>query len=129
MKQQMLLAILVFIGGGTGAVCRYTIGWMLAPWAFRFPFATFLSNILACLVLGVLTGYQMQGALPERHRLLLATGFCGGFSTFSTFTAETWQQWQSGQPVLFGLNIFFNFTFCWIFFLLGLKIAQAAVRY
>ena len=114
MKQQALLAVLVFIGGGTGAVCRYAIGLMLTPWAFRFPYATFFSNILACLVLGVLTNYQLHGILPERNRLLLATGFCGGFSTFSTFTAETWQQWQNGQFVMLTVNIILNMTACWI---------------
>jgi CrcB protein len=124
MNHPIFTFLLVFSGGGTGAVCRYSLGLLLQPWASRFPFATFVSNILACLVLGMIVGFHTQGILHDRYRLLLATGFCGGFSTFSSFTAETWEQWQNGQFTILALNIVLNLAVCWIFFVLGLKLTH-----
>ncbi len=114
---------LVFIGGGAGSVARFGIGFLVAGWQTRFPLATFLSNILACLALGMLAGFHLSGNLTDNRRLLLATGFCGGFSTFSTFTAETWQLFQNRQYNFVFFNVLSNFVVCWICFFLGLKIA------
>ena len=89
MKQVLLIGL----GGCIGSVARYTLGgWVLHHHAedWRFPAGTFVVNVLGCLVAGILAG------LVERHnlfspdtRLLLFTGFLGGFTTFSAFGVET----------------------------------------
>jgi fluoride exporter len=116
-------ALLVFVGGGLGSLCRWGLGLTLQPLQLRFPWATLAANGLACLVLGAVLGLQWGGHLPEQRRLLLATGFCGGFSTFSTFTAESWQLLQSGQPFAAFANVVGNLAVCSACLLLGLKIA------
>jgi len=116
--------LLVFLGGGLGSICRYAIGLWMLPWQGRFPWATLAANGLACLVLGALLGWHLSGSLPERQKLLLATGFCGGFSTFSTFTAETWQLFQNGQPASALLNTVVNLAMCLLCLLLGLYFAR-----
>lgn len=116
--------LLVFLGGGLGSICRYAIGLWMQPWQGRFPWATLAANGLACLVLGALLGWHLSGSLPERQKLLLATGFCGGFSTFSTFTAETWQLFQNGQPASALLNTVVNLAMCLLCLLLGLYFAR-----
>lgn len=90
----MLSWLLVFLGGGAGAVARYGAGtaWLrLAgpqhPWA-----ATLLINTAGGLLMGVLIAVlALRGgaASGERWRLLLGVGALGGFTTFSTFSLET----------------------------------------
>jgi CrcB protein len=80
--------LLVFVGGGAGAVLRYWVNTRLADydWAKQFPWATFGINVVGSFVLGVLVV-----ACHNRPgwRALLGVGVCGGFTTFSTFSVET----------------------------------------
>lgn len=121
--QQLLNFLLVFVGGGLGSVARFGIALAMAStWVGRFPLATFLANALACLILGFLMQGQSAGWLSESQKLLLATGFCGGFSTFSTFSAETWRLWEAGNWGLFSFYVFISLVACWLCFLIGFKI-------
>jgi fluoride exporter len=113
---------LVFIGGGLGSMVRYFIGLNLVFFQQKFPLATLVSNGLACLVLGFLLGLQMDGSLSDNKKLLLATGFCGGFSTFSTFTAETWQIAQTGNIFHAFLNVFVSLALCFLCFMVGMRL-------
>lgn len=76
----------VFIGGGLGSLCRYGLGSALPMEVF--PWGTLVANALACAVLGAVLGTNEEQAWAVEWRLLLGTGFCGGFSTFSTFVSE-----------------------------------------
>ena len=116
--------LMVFIGGGLGSMCRYGVWLLLRPWQVKFPWATLLANGLACIVLGILLGWQAQAVLSDQRRLLLVTGFCGGFSTYSTFTAETWGLWENGQPALALSNVFINLFVCVICLLIGFKLGH-----
>lgn len=111
---------LVFLGGGLGSIARYSLYLLLRPWQQQFPWATLAANGLACLVLGFALGHTDWS---EQRRLLIATGFCGGFSTFSTFTAENWGLWQAGQHGAFVGNVFGSLALCLLCLLLGLKLA------
>ncbi len=113
---------LVFLGGGAGSICRYALWLAIRPWQDKFPWATFAANAAACLVLGALLGLQSHGLLSDQRRLLLVTGFCGGFSTYSTFTAETWGLWESGHAGAVLANVFLQLAVCVTCLLLGLKI-------
>ncbi|HXT36808.1 MAG TPA: fluoride efflux transporter CrcB [Chloroflexota bacterium] len=79
-----------FLGGGTGAACRYGIGRLVgARYGGEFPLGTFLINVTGCFALGLLASLLARShqdvALPTA---LLATGFLGGYTTFSTFALE-----------------------------------------
>ncbi|MGH3658129.1 MAG: fluoride efflux transporter FluC [Micromonosporaceae bacterium] len=81
-------AVLVTLGGAIGAPLRYltdqTLAVRLGP---GFPWGTLLVNVVASLVLGVLTGAAT--ALPGWVSPLVGTGLAGALSTYSTFGYET----------------------------------------
>ena len=81
--------LLVGIGGGLGSIFRYLTSQLTAKYYVgTFPLATFITNILGCLVIGILIGYFSHNNSDSNLKLLFITGFCGGYTTFSTFAAE-----------------------------------------
>ena len=116
--------LLVFIGGGLGSICRYGISHMLSNQNWNFPLATFLANVLSCIVLGWMVGLSLKQGVGIEGKFLIMTGFCGGFSTFSTFTNETFQLMQSGQYWTAFLNVSLSLIVCLIFIFLGIKAAS-----
>ena len=90
--------LLVFLGGGFGSVLRYTIGKYLNNAETGIPYGTFATNIIGSLLIGLILGFAAKNnALTQNHTLLLATGFCGGFTTFSTFAYENHVFLRSGD--------------------------------
>jgi len=86
--------IAVFVGSGIGGICR----WFIAQWMNgQYPFGTLLVNVIGCFLLGWLT----KLAPGDTHlKLLLMTGFCGGFTTFSTFVNENVLMMRGSQFLL-----------------------------
>ena len=102
---------LVFIGGGFGSVLRFLIGKWLNNSESGFPYGTFLANILGSLLIGIILGYAAKSdSLNQNQTLLLATGFCGGFTTFSTFAYENHLFLKSGDFTSFALYTIASFT-------------------
>ena len=101
--------LLVFAGGGLGSVTRFLIGKLYKNWQPHFPFATLTANFLSCMIFGaiVMLGVNKMN-LNYSLKLLLITGFCGGFSTYSAFTFETVELFKHGQQGLAFSNIVLN---------------------
>ncbi|WP_338792537.1 fluoride efflux transporter CrcB [Bernardetia sp. Wsw4-3y2] len=83
----------VFVGGGLGSVVRFLASKWIMEHSTGFPTATFVTNFLACIILGMLANYLGEAKLESEKILaaLFMTGFCGGFSTFSTLNLETFK--------------------------------------
>ncbi|HOY08299.1 MAG TPA: fluoride efflux transporter CrcB [Saprospiraceae bacterium] len=120
---QWFAFLMVFIGGGLGSISRYGLALLIWPIQGKFPWATFAANALACVLLGYWMGLHTGGSLNEQRRLLLTTGFCGGFSTFSTFTAESFRLWQDGRQTEAFMYVAGSLTVCMVCLFLGLKMA------
>ncbi|HWJ89870.1 MAG TPA: fluoride efflux transporter CrcB [Flavisolibacter sp.] len=93
--------LLVGLGGGVGSILRYLCQRSLNA---RFPYGTFVVNIVGCLIIGLLWGYFSRHT-DESRRLLLVTGFCGGFTTFSSFTYEGVQMMTDNRWLVFAFYI------------------------
>ena len=86
--------IYVFIGSGVGGTLR----WLLSTYLNgHYPVGTFVVNILGCFLIGLLSKMFPGDAYTK---LLLVTGFCGGFTTFSTFVNENFLMMRAGQFML-----------------------------
>ena len=84
--------LLVFCGGGVGALARYYVGVAtLRTLGPGWPYGTFTVNVAGGFIMGALTGWlAFRGGSQQDHlRLLLAVGVLGGFTTFSSFSLET----------------------------------------
>lgn len=99
MTTRLLLAAYAAFGGALGTVARYLLTLFIQARAGAdFPLGTLLINITGSVLLGFFMRYGLESATasPEM-RLLLTTGFCGGYTTFSTFSYETARLIEDGE--------------------------------
>ena len=97
--------LLVFLGGGLGSALRYLVVIAMNQYSKVLPFGTFTVNILGCLLIGMILGYaQRENTLTSNQTLLLATGFCGGFTTFSAFANENLELIKNGE--IFNFSVY-----------------------
>lgn len=91
--------LLVGAGGFAGAVLRYLLGGAVQVLSrtVAFPWGTFAVNVAGCFAIGAITYYaEERGVLGTEARLLLVTGFLGGFTTFSAYGHETFLLLRDG---------------------------------
>ena len=97
--------LLVFLGGGLGSSLRYLVTIAMNQYSKVLPFGTFTVNMLGCLLIGLILGYaQKENTLTSNQTLLLATGFCGGFTTFSAFANENLELIKNGE--IFNFSVY-----------------------
>ena len=93
--------LLVALGGAVGSVLRY----LLSGINTSFPWGTFAVNILGSLLIGIFVGLVSKGVLSPEMKLLMVTGFCGGFTTFSTFANESFGMMKDGDVLQMALYV------------------------
>lgn len=85
-----MIPLMIAIGAAVGAPARYlTDRTIQSRHETTFPWGTLTVNLVASLILGVVTG--LSGHLSAESVALIGTGLCGALSTFSTFSYETMQ--------------------------------------
>lgn len=119
--------LLVGVGSMLGGISRYLAGEGIKHFfPTAFPLGTFIVNMIGCFTIGLLSGW-LTSSLPltNGHRLLLAVGFCGSFTTFSTFTLENLQMYTSKAYLLLTVNVtgslIFGLVLTGLGFMLGKK--------
>jgi fluoride exporter len=90
----MMDVLYVGFGGALGSLARYQIGRQIGSRSrSTFPVSTLLINITGAILLGLVTGYGLQG----RAYLLAAEGFLGAYTTFSTFMYEGFNLYKGDE--------------------------------
>ena len=104
LKDFFIVGIGSFFGGGA----RFLLSKVIQSWTFiSFPFGTFAVNIIGCFLIGFFSGMSYGGSLMSPStKLILTTGFCGGFTTFSTFMNESSSLLKDGNFFYLSLYIF-----------------------
>ena len=97
----------VALGGSLGSAFRF-LGqkWVASFITHQFPYGTLFVNIAGCFLIGIFYGISVrhQFFTPDL-RLLLMSGFCGGFTTFSAFTLESMGLLSEQKWILFLLYL------------------------
>ncbi|MER5917513.1 fluoride efflux transporter CrcB [Streptomyces sp. NPDC001982] len=98
-RGQVPVVAMVALGGALGATARYalTLWWPTRPGGF--PWATFWTNVVGCVVIGVFMVVITD--VWAAHRLVrpfFGTGVLGGFTTFSTYAVDIQRLVDGGHP-------------------------------
>jgi CrcB protein len=118
--------LLVLLGGAIGALLRYlTDRAVQARHDTVFPWGTFTVNVVGSLILGVLAGAALSGALGTGVQLLLGTGLCGALTTYSTFSYETFRLAETGAVFFAVANVVASIVAGLGAVFIGLTLAQA----
>jgi CrcB protein len=103
-----------FLAISLGAVAGANLRYWMSRYAVRlfgpvFPYGTLTINVLGSFVLGFFLVWTTEQAVVDpRWRLLIAVGFCGGYTTFSSYAYETMTFFQQGQWMLMAANFVSN---------------------
>lgn len=118
--------LMVGLGGGAGSMLRYLIQrWTQNSAVTAFPIGTFVINIMGCFLVGLFWGWFSRNMnWNEEIKLLIITGFCGGFTTFSAFTLESMGLLKEHKTNLFLLYIAGSVLAGLLATYLGLRLAK-----
>jgi len=112
--------VLIIIGGGIGALLRYSSAQIVNNvFNNKFVFGTLFVNCIGALLIGFLMNIFDVYSLNIKWKLFLITGFLGGFTTFSTYSYETANYIINGNVKFAVINILLNNILCLMFVLLG----------
>jgi CrcB protein len=100
----------ISVGAIVGANLRYWMSRSAVRWLGPvFPYGTLSINVLGSFVLGFFLVWTSERVLVDpRWRLLIAVGFCGGYTTFSSYAYETMAFFEQGQWTLMAANFLAN---------------------
>lgn len=86
----MKLVLLAALGGAAGSAARYSVNVLCATWlGIAFPWGTLAVNVIGSFLMGLAVALGMHKiAFSDEMRVLVATGFLGGFTTFSAFSLD-----------------------------------------
>jgi len=116
--------LLVFIGGGIGALIRY-IMYLVLPKATYFPLGTIMANFFGCFIATIVfTYFLLKSDMNSAYKTFFITGFCGGLSTLSALSLELLYFIQTGEYLRAALYLFSTCLICIVSVLLGLLVVK-----
>ena len=117
---------LISVGAIAGANLRYAIAQWLAKIAPAFPAGTLVINITGSFLIALFLTWTTERVLADpRWRLLIAVGFCGGYTTYSSFAYETIRLFEQGQWTSCIANIVLTNVLCLAAVIVGAALARS----
>jgi CrcB protein len=118
--------LLVGSGGFLGSIARYITSKSIDEKVNSiFPYGTLAVNIIGSFIIGMLYALLLRKAgITENHRLLLGTGFCGGFTTYSAFAFENVNLLQQKLLSVSLLYVFLTLVMGFLAVLAGLTLGK-----
>ena len=122
--------VLDFLSISAGAIVGANLRYWMSRSAVRwlgpvFPYGTLSINVLGSFVLGFFLVWTSERVLVDpRWRLLIAVGFCGGYTTFSSYAYETMAFFEQGQWTLMAANFLANNLLACMAVLAGMALAR-----
>jgi CrcB protein len=112
--------VLVIVGGGVGALLRYisTQG-INGIFNNKFTLGTFFVNCVGSLLIGFLINIFDIFSIDNKWKLLIITGFLGGYTTYSAYSYETISYLINGNIKYAIINIMIHNVLCLLLVLLG----------
>jgi CrcB protein len=118
----------LFIGlaGALGTWCRYLVGLGATKvLGTAFPYGTLIVNVVGCFLMGVAAQLALSiPSMSQTTRLVLTTGFLGGFTTYSAFNQETTTLLRERGATHAALNLGLTLAGCCVAGLLGTLAAR-----
>jgi CrcB protein len=104
---KMIEFVLLAVGAVIGAFLRYIM--VASPQTIMgLPVNVLAVNVIGSFILGLFSVLAIALNLNSNYTLLIATGFCGAFTTMSSFALETSNLMDGNRFILVALNILAN---------------------
>jgi len=130
LMNEILMTGYVAVGSAAGGALRFWLGGLVQRMTGgAFPSGTLFVNITGSFLLGFLIRYALASqAISPEMRVLLTTGFCGGYTTFSTFSYETAGMLEDGDYHRAALYIALSLVVTLIGTFLGFALAREMLK-
>ena len=117
------------LGGFAGSIARYGLSVTSQRFSVEWPVGTLAANVLGCLAIGIITSLSARGeTVSPEIRLVLATGFCGGFTTMSSMIYETGEMIRASEYLHATLYAAGTFLFSMTAFIAGVMAVRILSR-
>ncbi len=125
MIQQLWPLVLVGMGGMAGAIARYGVTILGQFVSTEFPYGTLTVNVVGSFLIGFIAELAAETSLisPDM-RLLLATGFCGGFTTFSSLMYEVMSLLRDGEIFYASIYVGLSAVLGFLALVMGLQFSK-----
>lgn len=121
--------LLAALGGAIGSSCRYLVGvWALRFFGPGYPWGTFIVNVVGSFLIGALAEFiALKLNASAELRVLIVTGFLGGFTTFSAFSLEVATLFERGALHLSAIYVVSSLVLSIAAVFAGLALVRAVV--
>lgn len=121
----MRMILWLSVAGVAGTLARYFLGGFVQGLGWRFPWGTFVVNMLGCFLFGLVWSLaESRAAISAEARTVLLIGFMGAFTTFSTFAFETTQRIVDAQWGQVAANLLLQNVIGIAMMLLGMRLGR-----